>query len=83
MATLPDGIHRIRFVEETAGELTIRLPAVDVLDTNLAELSDPMRRGDCQVPPFYADQQRPDIGPMLTPVDMFLARLGDLALGKA
>ena len=83
VATLPDGIRRIRFVEEAEGELTIRLPAVDALDASLVELSDPMRRDDCQVPSFYADQQRPGIGPMLTPVDMFLARLGDMALGKA
>ena len=83
VATLPDGIRRIRFVEEAEGDLTIRLPAVDVLDANLAELSDPMLSCACQVPPFYADQQRPGIGPMLTPVDMFLARLGDMALGKA
>ena len=83
VATLPDGIRKIRFVEEAEGELTIRLPAVDALDANLAELSDPMRRGGCRMPSFYADQQRPGIGPMLTPVDMFLARLGDMALGKA
>jgi hypothetical protein len=82
VARLPDGVRKVRFVEDAPGELTIRLPAVDALEAHLAELSDPMRECGCPVPAFYADQHRPGIGPMLTPVDMFLSRLGDVALGE-
>ena len=82
VATIPGGILTVRFVEDAADELVIRLPAVDALEADLVNLSDPMRRGGCPVPAFYSDQLRPGISPMLTPVDMFLSRLGDMALGK-
>lgn len=80
-ATLPGDIRSVRFVQDAPGTLTIRLPAVDALVTGLSELSDPMREAGCPVPGFYVDQHRPGIGQVLTPVDMYLARIGDLSLG--
>lgn len=82
VANVPDGIRTIIFVQDAPDTLTIRLPAVDALETHLTELTDPMREAGCPVPSFYSDQHRPGIGQMLTPVDMYLARLGDVALGK-
>ena len=82
VASLPEHIRAVRFVEDAPDVLTIRLPAVDALEADLADFTDPMRESGCPVPAFYADQHRPGIGPMLTPVDMYLSRLGDIALGK-
>jgi len=77
IARLPERIRTAEFVQGTLDHLVIRLPAKALIEEALARMSDPMGNPRYQIPQFYADHCRPRLSPVMTPLDMLLARVGD------
>ena len=82
IARLPDRIRTAEFVQGTLDHLVIRLPARALIEEALARMSDPMGNPRYQVPQFYADHCRPRLSPVMTPLDMLLARVGDQTIAQ-
>lgn len=77
IAEVSGRIRTMEFVQGTAEHLVIRLPGGVPAAVAMEEFSDPLGNPRCQVPQFYADHCRPGFGPVMTPLDTLLARLGD------
>ncbi|HET9069846.1 MAG TPA: hypothetical protein VFN28_14475 [Amaricoccus sp.] len=77
IARLPERIRTAEFVQGTLDHLVIRLPAKALIEEALARMSDPMGSPRYRIPQFYADHCRPRLSPVMTPLDMLLARVGD------
>jgi hypothetical protein len=79
IAVVPEVVESFGFCESRLGHLAIRLPSRDLLRENVARHDDPYHL-DYPIPQFYADHFRPGIAPVLSPLDMLLARIGDHSL---
>ena len=82
IALLPGRVRTIEFVQGTPEHLVIPLPARAVIAAVLDRMSDPMGNPRYQVPQFYADHCRPGFGPVMTPLDTLLARMGDQTIAQ-
>ncbi|HRO10817.1 hypothetical protein [Amaricoccus sp.] len=77
IAALPDRLRSMEFVQGSLKHLVIRLPARPLVEEALARMSDPLGSPRYRIPQFYADHCRPRFGPVMTPLDMLFARIGD------
>ena len=82
IAVVPERIKHIEFVQGTLDTLVLRLPVKEMLEESLEVMSDPMGDGRYPLPQFYADYYRPGFGPVMTPLDTLLARVGDYTIAQ-
>ncbi len=82
IAVVPDRIKTVSFVQSTLDHLVLRLPVKEMIEESLERMSDPMGDGRYTLPPFYADHYRPGFGPVMTPLDILLARVGDYTIAQ-
>jgi hypothetical protein len=82
IALVPDRIKTVEFVQGTLDHLVLRLPAKEMIEESLERATDPMGDGQIPLPQFYADHYRPGFGPVMTPLDTLLARVGDHTIAQ-
>ena len=82
IAVVPDRIRTVEFVQSTLDHLVLRLPVREMIEESLERMSDPMGDGRYPLPQFYADHYRPGFGPVMTPLDTLLARVGDYTIAQ-
>ena len=82
IAVVPDRIKTIEIVESTLDHLILRLPVKEMIEESLERMSDPMGDGTYPLPQFYADHYHPGFGPVMTPLDTLLARVGDYTIAQ-
>lgn len=82
IAVLPERIKHVEFVQSTLDTLVLRLPVREMIEESLEKMSDPMGDGRYPLPQFYADHYRPGFGPVMTPLDTLLARVGDYTIAQ-
>jgi len=82
VAVLPERVRTVEFVQGTLDHLVIRLPVKELVEDTLERMLDPVGSPSCQVPQFYADHCRPGFGPVMSPLDTLLARVGDQTIAQ-
>ena len=82
IAVVPDRIRTVEFVQSRLDHLVLRLPAKEMIEESLERMSDPFCDGRYPLPQFYADHCRPGFGPVMTPLDTLLARVGDHTIAQ-
>lgn len=82
IATVPDRIKTVTFVQSTLDHLVLRLPVREMIEESIDRMSDPMGDGRYPLPQFYSDFYRPGFGPVMTPLDTLLARVGDYTIAQ-
>jgi hypothetical protein len=82
IAELPGTVRSFSFCEGRPDHLAIRLPAPPVIETAIERFSDPAAPLEYPIPQFYADHFHPGFSPILTPLDMLHARVGDCAFAE-
>jgi hypothetical protein len=82
IATVPDRIKSVEIVQSTLDHLVLRLPVKEMIEESLERMTDPMGDGQYPLPQFYADHYRPGFGPVMTPLDTLLARVGDYTIAQ-
>jgi hypothetical protein len=82
IAVVPDRIKTVEIVQSTLDHLVLRLPVKEMIEESLERMSDPMGDGTYPLPQFYADFYRPGFGPVMTPLDTLLARVGDYTIAQ-
>ena len=82
IAVVPDRIKTVEFVQSTLDHLILRLPVKEMIEESLERMTDPMGDGRYPLPQFYADHYRPGFGPVMTPLDTLLARVGDYTIAQ-
>ncbi len=82
IAVVPERIKTVEFVQSTLDHLILRLPVREMVEESLERMTDPMGDGRYPLPQFYADFYRPGFGPVMTPLDTLLARVGDYTIAQ-
>jgi len=82
IAVVPDRIKKVEFCQSTLDTLVLRLPVREMIDESIAAMSDPMGDGRYPLPQFYSDFYRPGFGPVMTPLDTLMARVGDYTIAQ-
>ena len=82
IAVVPPTITSFEFAESTLDHLVLRLPPREVIEEGIERMTDPMSDGRYPLPQFYADHYRPGFGPVMTPLDTLLARVGDQTIAQ-
>jgi hypothetical protein len=82
IATVPDRIRSFEFVQGTLDHVVLRLPEPEMVAESLDRATDPVSDGRYPLPQFYADHCRPGFGPVMTPLDTLLARIGDHTIAQ-
>ncbi len=82
VAIVPDRIRSVEFVQSTLDHLVLRLPVKEMIEESIERMSDPLGDGRYPLPQFYADHYRPGFGPVMTPLDTLLARVGDYTIAQ-
>jgi hypothetical protein len=81
IAVVPDRIKSVEFAQGSLDRLVVQLPAKEMLEESLERMTDPFA-SHYPLPQFYADHFRPGFGPVMTPLDTLLARVGDHAIAQ-
>ena len=82
IAIVPERIKSLEFTQSRLDHLVLPLPPRDMVEESIERMSDPMSDGRYPLPQFYADHCRPGFGPVMTPLDTLLARIGDHTLAQ-
>lgn len=82
IAAVPERIRNVEFVQNRLDTLVVPLPAPEVVEEGMAEATDPMNDGRSPLPQFYGDHFRPGFGPVMTPLDTLVARIGDHTIAR-
>lgn len=82
IAVVPDRIKKVEFCQSTLDTLVLRLPVKEMIDESIENMSDPMTDTRYPLPQFYSDFYRPGFGPVLTPLDTLMARVGDYTIAQ-
>ncbi|HVH02536.1 MAG TPA: hypothetical protein VM891_06245 [Amaricoccus sp.] len=82
IAVVPPSIRSFEFAQSTLDHLVLRLPAREVIEEGIERTTDPMADGHYSLPQFYDDHYRPGFGPVMTPLDTLLARVGDQTIAQ-
>jgi hypothetical protein len=77
IAEVPARIKKIEFCQEDMETLVIRLPVKEVIERAVNDMADPECESRYPFPQFYADFFQPGFCPVMTPLDILMARLGD------
>jgi hypothetical protein len=82
IAVVPQRVKNIEFVQGSLDTLVVRLPVKEMLEESLERMTDPMGDTRYPLPQFYSDHYRPGFGPVMTPLDTLLARVGDYTIAQ-
>jgi hypothetical protein len=82
IAYVPPCVNTFSFCENTVNHLAIRLPSAEMVRESMDRLSDPAGPVEYPIPQFYADHYNPGFSPILTPLDMLYARIGDYTIAQ-
>jgi hypothetical protein len=82
IAVVPPTIRSFEFAESTLDHFVLRLPPKEMIEEGIERMTDPMADGRYPLPQFYADHYRPGFGPVMTPLDTLLARVGDQTIAQ-
>lgn len=82
IAVVPERIKSVSFAQTTLDHLVLHLPAREMIEESIEQMSDPMGDGRYPLPQFYGDHYRPGFGPVMTPLDTLLARVGDHTIAQ-
>ncbi len=82
IATVPERVRTVEFVQDTVDHLILRLPVREMVVESLDRMTDPMGDGRYPLPQFYVDHCRPGFGPVMTPLDTLLARISDCTIAQ-
>ncbi len=82
IAEIPERFTGLVFVQDDAETLVIHLPERQALEQAVSELSDPECESCYPFPQFYADFYRPSYSPVMSPLDILMARIGDRTLAQ-
>jgi hypothetical protein len=77
IAVIPRRLKAIAFVQDDDETLYIRLPSPALLAEQMEEALDDCSGRQYQMPYFYRDYFDPGFGPVMSPSETLLARLGD------
>lgn len=83
IAVVPDRIKTVEFAQSSLDHLVLHLPVKEMTEESIECMSDPMGDGRYPLPQFYADHYRPGFGPVMTPLDTLLARMGDHTIAQS
>lgn len=82
IAEVPDRIREIEFCQGTLEKLVLRLPVPEMIEESHASMTDPLVEASYPFPQFYADVYNPGFGPVMTPLETLLARVGDYTIAQ-
>ncbi len=82
IARVPENFKDLRFVEGKPEVLVIRLPERALTDATLRRLESLEVGERYRLPKFYDDIYHRHFGPVMTPLDIFLARMGDYTIAQ-
>jgi hypothetical protein len=82
IATVSDRVTDLEFVQGTSEKLVIRLPVREMIEASIDAMTDPMAEGRYPLPQFYDDYHKPGIAPIMTPIDILFARVGDYTIAQ-
>lgn len=82
IAVVPERIKTLEFTQSRLDHVVLPLPPREMIEDAIERMSDPMSDGRYPLPQFYADHCRPGFGPVMTPLDTLLARVGDHSLAQ-
>jgi hypothetical protein len=82
IAEVPDRIKEIEFCQGTLEKLVLRLPVPEMIEESYVNMTDPMAEASYPFPQFYADVYKPGFGPVMTPLETLLARVGDYTIAQ-
>lgn len=82
VAIIPDRIRTVEFTQSRLDHLVLAMPPREMIEDAIDRMSDPLSDGRYPLPQFYADHCRPGFGPVMTPVDTLLARVGDHTIAQ-
>lgn len=82
IAKVPETFKEVRFVEGKSDVLVIRLPERTVTDQTMATVESLLVSEPYMLPKFYDDIYHKHFGPVMSPLDIFLARVGDYTIAQ-
>lgn len=82
VAVVPERIQTLEFTQSRLDHLVLAMPPREMIEDAIERMSDPLSDGRYPLPQFYADHCRPGFGPVMTPVDTLLARVGDHTIAQ-
>jgi hypothetical protein len=82
IAKVPDTFKEVEFVEGKPDVLVIRLPERTITDETMANMESLLVTAPYMLPKFYDDIYQKHFGPVMTPLDVFLARIGDYTIAQ-
>ena len=82
VAVVPDRIQTIEFTQSRLDHLVLAMPPREMIEGAIERVTDPLSDSRYALPQFYADHSRPGFGPVMTPLDTLLARVGDHTIAQ-
>lgn len=82
IAEVPDRIKEVEFCQGTLEKLVLRLPVPEMIEESYSNMTDPLIEAAYPFPQFYADVYNPGFGPVMTPLETLLARVGDYTIAQ-
>lgn len=82
IAVVPPSVKSFEFGQSTLDHAVLRLPPRELIEEGIEAATDPMGDSRYPLPQFYDDHYRPGFGPVMTPLDTLLARVGDHAIAQ-
>jgi hypothetical protein len=82
IARVSDRVTELEFVQGTPEKLVIRLPVREMIEESIDAMTDPMAEGRYPLPQFYDDYHKPGLAPIMTPIDILFARVGDYTIAQ-
>ncbi len=82
IARVSDRVQELEFVQGTTEKLVIRLPVREMIEQSIDAMTDPRAEGRYPLPQFYDDYHKPGLAPIMTPIDILFARVGDYTIAQ-
>jgi len=82
IAVVPESFEKVLFVESASDTLVFRLPERELLGRTREALEGPQVTEGYMLPKFYDDYYHKGFGPVMSPLEMFLARVGDYTIAQ-
>ncbi len=82
IAKVPANIKDVEFVQGRPDVLIIRLPERDLMKARKDNLEGPAGTAPYKLPKFYDDIYHRHFGPEMSPLETFLARMGDYTIAQ-